>query len=196
MRACFLAAIFWSLCVCRSWGQGDQKMNFGQLRTDCVAEIERGSYTSLKGIKVVDFKLLAWYRIRDRRPWYVDNALCWCKTTTVNGSRWVLVHMARNPDPTGSKWRNADLNWHSYHVTDVPVSWFLYFEHPPKNDDIYNRMPFFRFETDKNWEMYDSQILSENWAAAMGDRPTKKFSNKAASVDTPITHHAPSATGH
>ena len=108
-------------------------MNLGQLRTNCVAEIESSAYSNLKNIKVVDFKLLAWYRIRDARPWYVDNALCWCKTTTDRGLRWVLVQMARNPEPTGSRWRTADPAWHSYTVTDVPNGWFLYFDRPPRN---------------------------------------------------------------
>ena len=123
-----LAALAIPVCVCLG---EDQHMNLGELRTNCLAEIERGLFTDLKGIKVLDFKVLAWYRIRDSRPWYVDNALCWCKASTDRGARWVLVHMARNPDPTRSQWRSADPAWHGYFVFDVPNGWFLYFDHPP-----------------------------------------------------------------
>src|SRR5512140_305817 len=81
-------------------GQEDGQINLGQLRTNCVSEIERGGwygYTTLRDIKVLNYKLLAWYRIRDSRPHYVDNALCWAKTSTDHGVMWVLVHMATNP---------------------------------------------------------------------------------------------------
>ncbi len=169
-----LAAVAIPVCICLG---EDQRMNFGELRTNCIAEIEYGSFTDLKGIRVLDFKLLAWYRIRDSRPWYVDNALCWCKASTVAGKRWVLVHMARNPEPTGSRWRNADHTWHSYFVFDVPNGWFLYFDKPPGNKEVYSRMEWFKFKVEKDWEMYDSCILRDAWEAALGEKPARKFSN-------------------
>jgi hypothetical protein len=171
-----LAALAISVCICL--GQ-DQPMNLGELRTNCVAEIERGLFTDLKGIKILDFKLLAWYRIRDSRPWYVDNALCWCKTSTDRGARWVLVHMARNPEPTGSQRRNANLTWHSYFVYDVPNGWLLYFDYPPKNKDVYSRMEWFKFNVEKDWERYDSCIIRDAWEAALGEKPAKQFANQS-----------------
>jgi hypothetical protein len=168
-----LAALTISVCVCLG---EDEHLNLGELRNNCIAEIERGLFTDLKGIKVLEFKVLAWYRIRDARPWYVDNALCWCKASTDSGARWVLVHMARNPEPTGSQWRNADPAWHSYFVFDVPNGWFLYFDHPPRNKDVYGRMEWFKFKVEKEWEMYDSRIVRDGWEAALGEKPAKKFS--------------------
>ena len=169
----FALAVMFMLCACSA---DLKEMEFDQLRTNCTAEIERASYSSFKKVGVVEFKLLAWYRIRDTRPWHVDNALCWAKASTDQGLRYVLVHMARNPNST---LRKADLSWHSYFVYDAPNAWFLYFEHPPKNEDIYNRMTWFTFDVGKEWKLYDSQVLSENWQAATGERPTRGFSNKS-----------------
>jgi hypothetical protein len=156
-----------------AFAQDLKDMNFDQLRTNCVKEIETGYDTKPGKIKVVDFKILAWYRMRDNRPWYVDNALCWAKTTTRSGDRWALVHMARNPTRTGQPVIQA---WHSYTVTDVQNGWFIYFNHPPKNDEVYGSMRWFLFAVPRDWTMYDSKLLEENWESAIGEKPTVKFS--------------------
>lgn len=153
-------------------------MDFGKLRTNCRTEIESGSYSTFKSVKVLDLQILAWYRIRDSRPWYVDNALCWAKVTTEQGQRWILVHMARNPEKGDAKWHNADPSWHSYMVYDARNAWFLYFDRAPKNEDIYGKMVFFKFSIGKDWDLYDSKILNENWESAIGQSPAIKFSQE------------------
>lgn len=178
MKTFVVVAVAFTLTLLSARTQEANKMNFDQLLTNCTAEIEHRNYTALKKVKVLNLEILAWYRIRDSRPLYVDNALCWAKVASEQGTRWVLVHMARNPENIDSKWRNADPSWHSYYVYDAPNAWFLYFDRPPNNDDIYKKMTFFEFKIDKNWELYDSKVLDENWKTAIGNPPTMKFSKK------------------
>jgi len=148
-----------------------KEMNIDKLRTNCINEIEHGLLATSKEIKVKDFKLLAWYRMVDRRPWHVDNGLCWAKVSVGERTEWVLVHMARNPIRIRSEY---DQQWHSYFVFDVPNSWFLFFDSPPTNKDVYSKMTFFRFGPQKNWTVYDSRILEDAWGVAIGERPSKR----------------------
>jgi len=175
MNAFFRGLVALAVSVCTCGGRDWQAMEFGELHTNCVVEIESGSYSNLNGVKVLEYKLLAWYRIRDSRPWYVDNALCWCKMSTDNGVRWALLHMARNPEPTG---HNSDLHWHSYYVYDVPNGWFRYFDQPPKNEDVYKQMTWFKFKAERGWDTYDSLIIDQNWLAALGEKPASDFSRQ------------------
>ena len=166
-----LAWVFMWMLPCVA--QDIKDMNFGELRTNCVKEIEEGKYIPLKKIKVTDFKVLAWYRERDDRPVYVDYALCWAEISTKSGTRWVLLQMARNPMLNEHP---VDRTWNLAIVLDAPNRWFLYFEKPPKNDDVYGRMSWFRFKAERDWVYYDSKILDENWESAIGEKPTVKFS--------------------
>jgi hypothetical protein len=175
MRARLLLALAMAIGSISGPAQDLIDMNLGELRTNCVAEIQAGHYTSQNMIQVVDFKVLAWYRQRDDRPYHWDSALCWARVATEQGAQWVLVHMARNPlfrvHPVCRTWGIAA-------VTDVPNRWFLYFEKPPRNPDIYGKTDFFELAEDKHSVMYDSCILEENWLAAIGEKPEKRFPNK------------------
>jgi len=155
--------------------QDIKDMDLPELRKNCTQEIESGSYSTLKTIKAVDLRILAWYRMHDNRPLYVDNALCWAEVTTEDGPKWVLVHMARNPM---NNVREHERQWHSYLVFDVPNRWFLYFDKPPRNRDIYERMVWFKFEVAAPWKIDDSSIMDEDWSSALGDKPAKRFSSK------------------
>jgi hypothetical protein len=81
--------------------------------------------------------------------------------------------MARNPEPTG---HDSDLHWHSYYVYDVPNGWFRYFDQPPKNEDVYRQMTWFKFKAQQGWDMYDSHIIDQDWLAALNEKPAKDFS--------------------
>ena len=155
--------------------QEPEDMNWDELRTNAIQEIQSGAYSSFESVRVLDFKILAWYRMRDKRPWYVDNALCWGKVMADGATRWVVIHMARNPINGVSQ---QDQEWSSYMVYDVPNGWFIYFDTPPKNKDVYESMAYFKFSLDDDWDMYDSGLMEENWVAALGEKPEKKFSNR------------------
>jgi len=108
-----------------------------------------------------------------------------------------LVHMARNPAPSG---RKADLHWHSYYVYDVQNGWFRYFDHAPRNEDVYGRMTWFKFETEEGWEVYASRVMMDAWESSLAARPAKKFSNPTvqrtgASRSAQETNRTPSADG-
>jgi uncharacterized protein YndB with AHSA1/START domain len=92
--------------------------------------------------------------------------------------------MVRNPEPTGTHSRDADHRWHRHDIQciDAPDEAFLYYEQPPKNQDIYSRNNDFEFEGEsrkRGWEVYDSRILSENWLSALGEKHAKDFSYQA-----------------
>lgn len=166
------------LCAITCLAQEPDPINLGRLRADCVAGMERGGwygYTTLKDIKVLDYKLLAWYRIRDARPQYVDNALCWAKASTDHGMMSVLVHMSTNPKATNSV-DGARLPWNLAVVSDSPNSWLLFFSSPPNNKDVYSRMTSFTFKPEDRWEMYASELLTNAWESALGEKPAKSFS--------------------
>ena len=176
MKTWLLAVIAVVACLSSCLAQDLKDMNFLQLRTNCWFEIERGNGSQLIDVKIIDLKVLAWYRLRDSRAVYVDNALCWAKTSTSTGSRWFLVHMARNPVVNST---TADPVWRLYFVTDTSSSsWFLDLDRPPTNEDIYNRMKFFNFSIDADWTLYDSKIMEEDWKIAIGEAPAEKFSIK------------------
>ncbi len=154
-------------------------MNFEELRTNCIQEIESGKYTSLNNIKVTDFRILAWSRIKDERPWYVDNALCWAKAETDGGKKWIIVHMVKNPMKSEPL---KEQRWHSYFVDDAANTWFLYFDDPPQNVDIYDKLRSFKFTISDDWELYDYANLYENWKYATGSiLPSVAFHSKADS---------------
>lgn len=151
-------------------------INWGELRTNCIQEIELGKFTALKNIKVTDFRILAWYRMKDERPWYVDNALCWAKVASAAGPRWALVHMARNPMRATNE---RERTWHSCFVTDVPNGWLLYFDKPPANKELYWHMAWFKFKGEGDWwTVFDAHINAADWVAALGEKPTKRFSTQ------------------
>ena len=118
--------------------------------------------------------MLAWYRARDDRPWFVDNALCWARLATGQGPKWALLHLAKNPM---SGMPSADTEWHEYLVFDAPSDSFFWFDRPPKNRDI-DRFSYFHFhlEGDANWAIYDSSIDERAWSAALGEKPDRHFS--------------------
>lgn len=170
-----LMIIALAACLSSVPAQDLKDMNFLQLRTNCWFEIESGNGSQLIHVKIIDLKLLAWYRIRDSRPVYVDEALCWAKTATDEGPRWFLLHMNRNPD---AKSKTSNPVWHLSFAYDSSNSWFLDFDRPPTNDDIYKRMHDFEFSIGADWTLYDFKIMEEDWKAAIGEAPTKKFSVK------------------
>jgi len=189
-----MSDFFWYLAdavsrASRCLRQAREAINFGGLRTNCIAAVEsgqrRGPYSDVRFIQVMECKLLAWYRqyrIRNSRYQYDDNTLCWCKMSSDHGILWALVHMVRFPEPTGTRWRGADCHWHhsGYNCIDGEDGGLVFFEQPPKNEDVYSQMTDFKFKADRRWgwETYDSRIISKNWLSALGEKPTKEFSNQ------------------
>jgi hypothetical protein len=147
------------------------QLHLGELRANCRQEIElgRGLSVPFKNPRVEDLQVLAWYRMRDDRPWYVDNALCWGKLTTNEGPRWVLVHMVRNPREAGS-WSE----WTSHTVFDAPNDAFFYFDKPPVNKYV-AELSYFHFEPEEGWDVYDSFIDIRAWSMAFGQGPDRQF---------------------
>ena len=157
------------------FAQDIEDLCLAEAQTNCIQEIKSGRYAKFKIIEVEECRLLAWYRIRDNRPWYADNALFWSKVKTDKGIRWALVHMARNPmEKVADKMRA----WHSYFVYDARNEWLLYFDRPPTNRDVYDKMRYFIFEPMRDWVIYDSKILVAEWIVAIGEMPNKSFSNR------------------
>ena len=100
------------------------------------------------------------------------NALCWAKVTTEAGPKWILVHLARNPMNMA---RGRYRTWHSKLVLDAPNGWFIYFDDPPKNRDVYNSMRWFHFEPERRWSSYDKFLDRNAWQAAIGEPPAKEL---------------------
>lgn len=145
--------------------------NVNGLFISCEQEI----YHRQKKYDIKEIHLLAWYRIVDKRPWHVDNALCWAEMESHNGeTKWALLHMGRNPGPQYGELRNQ---WMSYPVFDAPSASVLFFNYPPRNKDIYEKMFWFDFKINKNWILYDYNINKKLWEKIIGEIPEKEFEN-------------------
>jgi hypothetical protein len=148
-------------------------LDFPELIHSAIREIESGRYAAVKASKVDDLRVLAWYREKDDRPLYLDNALCWAKVTTEVGLKWVLVVMVRHPIVTIA---GQSTDWHVHRVYDICNSWLVYFDHPPDNCDVYSRMSLFRFQADRDGlKRYDSYVDKDTWIAVIGEAPTMTF---------------------
>jgi hypothetical protein len=145
-----------------------KNMKFDELTKNCINDIK--SSTQYKNIKVDKFKILAWYRDKDDRPVYLDCALCWAKLSTETGPKWIVVHMARNPTKDEPQ---SQQKWRSYYVFDAKNSWFIFYDSPPKNIDIYKSFKFFKFTPDNDWIRYDSYIDKVAWKESIGELPIK-----------------------
>jgi hypothetical protein len=77
----------------------------------------------------------------------------------------------------------SPLPWTLRVVSDAPITWLLFFGSPPKNNDVYGEMKLFTFRPEEGWQMYDSHLLTNNWEAAIGQRPVKTFSNPHGSAN-------------
>jgi hypothetical protein len=154
--------------MCSSCSVQDvEDLNLAELRKNCCEEIT----SSFHRAKVEDFRILAWYRQRDSRPWYADNALCWAEVATDKERRWLLVHMAKNPI---KGLRDDQRQWHKRFVDDAPNRWFLVFDKPPTVQDV-DRMVWFHFREESGWTTYDSTIDEKAWVAAFGHKPDRQF---------------------
>ncbi|MCP4351087.1 MAG: hypothetical protein GY795_36950 [Desulfobacterales bacterium] len=141
----------------------------GDLFKSCEKEI----FHRQKGYDIKEIHLLAWYRIADKRPWHVDNALCRAELKKHDGkTKWALLHMGRNPGPQYDEFRNR---WAAYPVSDAPDAAVLFFDYPPGNKDIYERMLWFDFKIEKTWILYDYNINREVWKKVTGETPRKEF---------------------
>jgi hypothetical protein len=148
-------------------------LDFPELIRSVVREVESGHYATAKASKIDDLRVLAWYREKDDRPFYLDHALCWARVTTEVGLKWALVHMVRNPSVAIT---GQSTNWRLRRVYDLCNRWLVYFDHPPNNSDVYSHMSLFRFKSAHDgWVRYDSYVDKDTWTAVIGQAPAKPF---------------------
>ena len=145
----------------------DADIRLNELYDNCKSEIEK--HSPFPGSSVIESRILAWYRVKDDRPLYLDNAICWARLDSSTGKKWALVHMARNPHPDNSPYEKS---WKIYTVEDVPEQSLFYYNKPPGNKAIAS-LRLFHFRQESRWELYDSGIYPDNWRYALKENPEK-----------------------
>ncbi len=83
--------------------------------------------------------------------------------------------------------------WESQYARVYPFDrWFLFFEHPPTAQNVYEKMCYFKFEVTQDDEylisthvVYDSDILEDEWVAAFGEKPSKRFVQRKKGIERP-----------
>jgi hypothetical protein len=160
--------------ICFSADAADlDDMKFDELQLACRKLVE--GYRTATPI-VEDARILAWYRIKDKRPWHLDHALCWGHAWIDFRHRWALGHLVRNPSPRSSG-RTAEIEstWKPYKGSAHSRSSILRFQIPPTNEDV-QKLNTFEFSVNAHWEMYASDINEREWIEVIGALPTQTFS--------------------
>jgi hypothetical protein len=121
----------------------------------------------------VEIRLLAWKTEEDDRPLLVDSALAWCRVESEDNVSWALVLLFRHP-------RDGP-QWHLSEIYDHPWSPVRFYDHPPRNTDVYQFLdsephrPFFRVNRSGSagFHILSSGVRVISWYSAIGERPTR-----------------------
>ena len=151
-----------------SYSQEIKEMKYEELAKACEAEISASH--EFKNIKISDFKILAWYRDKDDRPIFIDEALCWAKVTTNSGPKWVIAQMWRNPRTLPSARSNTWVSNRGVHNSEPQI---IFFDSPPSNAMVYRACNSFHFVPNSGYTRYDSKLDHSAWIAAIGEEPAK-----------------------
>lgn len=117
--------------------------------------------------------LLAWYRLVDDRPWYVDRALVLVelKKPAVPEKTWALVIAVRNPkvEPPSKQ----TTRWHTprhYHGEPFGVAWYPVCPTPAEVDAFLNaRTVDFAFGAPASgFRFIDNGLGEDAWRARFG----------------------------
>lgn len=127
--------------------------------------------------------LLAWHSELDSRypAHQVDNALFWVHAYVADPKRlnylrtpqiWLILSISREPEKSDKWWENARLGSHG-------APGFVYFEQPPKNQDIYKFLgDKWEFSSTDRFQLLEGAVRRNTWREVVGQEPTKFHSNE------------------
>jgi hypothetical protein len=147
--------------------QEPMELRIEEIKRNAITVLERENYPYVEA-KVENLKVLAWYREKDERPWFVDCALVWAKLNTNVGTKWALLELARNPIQSFDIIRRE---WQIDFIFDGADDGIEIFDHPPTTKDLQKSVLNFKFKPESGWTRYDSFLDKTEWEACFSEVP-------------------------